>query len=147
MTAHRERYERAAEFTEVVKGLWDSWEDTVLIGDKASGQFTDLDRVHALAHAGHHFKVRGPLNVPRSPRGQPVLIQVGGSEDGRNLAAVYAEAIFSAAQTREDGIAFAEDIRTRARAFGRTDNIVFLPGLGTMLASTEAEVARREQEL
>ena len=145
--AHSERYERAAEFCEVAKQLWDSWEDDALIGDKASARFIDLDRVHAARHEGRYFKVRGPLNVPRSPQGQPVLVQAGGSDDGRNLAARHAEVIFSVAHTQEEALAFASDIRARARKFGRRGPIVFLPGIGTMLASTEAEVKRREEEL
>jgi FMN-dependent oxidoreductase (nitrilotriacetate monooxygenase family) len=147
VTTHRERYARAAEFIEVTKALWDSWEDDALVGDKVTGQFIDTARVHPIQHAGKHFKVRGPLNVPRSPQGQPVLIQAGGSDDGRQLAALHAEAIFSVAQTEPDAIAFAQDIRARARRAGRHDAIVFLPGLATMLASTDAEVKRREQEL
>jgi len=146
-TAHRNRYERAAEFTEVVKALWDSWEDGALIGDKASGSFVDVGRVHAVQHAGPYFKVRGPLNVPRSAQGRPVLIQAGGSHDGRNLAALHAEAIFSVAQTEADGLEFANNIRTRAHRLGRNDPIVVLPGLATMIGSTEAEVKQREQDL
>jgi FMN-dependent oxidoreductase (nitrilotriacetate monooxygenase family) len=147
VTAHRDRYERAAEFSQVVKALWDSWQDDALIGDKATGQFVDVSRVHPIQHAGRHFKVRGPLNVPRSPQGRPVLVQAGGSEDGRNLAALHAEAIFSVAQTEADGLEFARNIRTRAERFGRGDPIVFLPGLATLIGSTEAEVRRREQAL
>lgn len=147
VTAHRERYERAAEFTGVVKALWDSWEDDAFIGDKATGQFVDIARVHPIAHAGRYYTVRGPLNVARSRQGRPVLVQAGGSDDGRNLAALHAEAIFSVAQTEADGLAFAQDIRSRARALGRSDPILLLPGLATMIASSEAELKRREQEL
>lgn len=147
VTAHRERYERAAEFTGVVKALWDSWEDDAFIGDKATGQFVDIARVHPIAHAGRYYAVRGPLNVARSRQGRPVLVQAGGSDDGRNLAALHAEAIFSVAETEADGLAFAQDIRSRARALGRNDPILLLPGLATMIASSEAELKRREQEL
>jgi FMN-dependent oxidoreductase (nitrilotriacetate monooxygenase family) len=147
VTAHRDRYERAAEFSQVVKALWDSWEDGALVGNKATGQFVDVARVHPIEHVGRYYKVRGPLNVPRSPQGRPVLIQAGGSDDGRNLAALHAEAIFSVAQTEAEGLEFALDVRTRARRMGRTDPIVFLPGLATMIGSTEAEVKRREQDL
>jgi FMN-dependent oxidoreductase (nitrilotriacetate monooxygenase family) len=147
VTAHRDRYERAAEFTDVVKALWDSWEDGALVGDKSSGKFVDVRRVHPVQHAGRYFKVQGPLNVPRSPQGRPVLIQAGGSDDGRNLAALHAEAIFSVAQAEADGLEFAHNIRTRAARFGRTEPIVFLPGLATMIGSTEAEVKQRERHL
>jgi alkanesulfonate monooxygenase SsuD/methylene tetrahydromethanopterin reductase-like flavin-dependent oxidoreductase (luciferase family) len=106
----------------------------------------DISRVHHVHHVGQYFKVRGPLTVPRSPQGRPVLIQAGGSEDGRGLAALHAEAIFSVAQTEVEGEEFARDVRARARRFGRDDPIVFLPGLATMIGSTEVEVKRREKQ-
>ncbi len=145
--AHRERYERATEFAEVVIGLWDSWEDGALVADKDSGRFVDTGRVRAIDHAGKHFRVRGPLNVPRTRQGRPVLVQAGGSEDGRELAARHAEAIFSVARTQEEGIAFAADVTARARALGRARGPIYLPGLATLIGSTEAEVKRREEEL
>ncbi|ABQ34686.1 LLM class flavin-dependent oxidoreductase [Bradyrhizobium sp. BTAi1] len=146
--AHASRYERAAEFTAVVKALWDSWEDGALIGDRATARFLDLDRLHAIDHAGPYYKVRGPLNVPRSAQGHPVVLQAGGSGDGRHLAALHAEAIFSVAHTPEEGRAFAADIRSRAAKFGRgPDEILFLPGLSTVIGGTEAEARRREEEL
>lgn len=148
VTAHANRYHRAAEFTDVVKALWDSWEDGALVGDKASGQFIDLDAVHAVNHRGPQFSVRGPLTVPRSPQGRPVIIQAGGSDDGRTLAAQHAEAIFSVATSLAEAVAFAHDVRARAAQYGRrADEIVFLPGLATVIASTEAEAIRREEEL
>jgi FMN-dependent oxidoreductase (nitrilotriacetate monooxygenase family) len=65
--SHRERYERASEFTDISLALWDSWEDDAEIGDKASGVFADSSRIHEISFEGTHFQVRGPLNVPRSP--------------------------------------------------------------------------------
>lgn len=148
VVAHKTRYERAAEFTEIVKALWDSWEDDAFVGDKSAGRFIDTSRVHPVNHVGRHFSVAGPLQLPRSRQGRPVVIQAGGSDDGRDLAARHAEAIFSVAQTIEDGIGYARDVRARARQFGRApDEIVFLPGLTTVIGSTEAEAKRREQEL
>ncbi|MFD2252094.1 FMN-dependent oxidoreductase (nitrilotriacetate monooxygenase family) [Pseudochelatococcus lubricantis] len=147
VVAHRERYERAAEFADVVVKLWDSWEDGALVGDKATGRFVDIGRVHPIDHEGAHFKVRGPLNVPRSRQGRPVLVQAGGSGDGRDLAARHAEAIFSVARTQEEGIAFAADVRARARSLGRTGPIAFLPGLSTLIGATEEDARRREEEL
>lgn len=146
--AHTSRYERAAEFTEIVKALWDSWEDEALIGDRASARFLDLDRLNAIDHVGQHFRVRGPLNVPRSAQGHPVIIQAGGSNDGRHLAALHAEAIFSVAHTQEEALSFASDIRARAARLGRgPDDILFLPGLATVIGGSEAEAKRREEEL
>jgi FMN-dependent oxidoreductase (nitrilotriacetate monooxygenase family) len=104
--------------------------------------------VHAINHRGAHYSVAGPLNVPRSPQGRPVTVQAGGSSDGRDLAAAQAEAVFTLAQTIEEGVAYARDLHTRAAGYGRAgDSIVILPGLATVIGSTEAEAKRRQDEL
>lgn len=145
---HGARYERAREFTDVVHALWDSWEDDAFIGDKASGRFIDVDKVHPISHRGQFYAVEGPLNVPRPPQGRPVTVQAGGSNDGRDFAAGYAEAVFTVAQTIEDGLSYARDLRTRATKYGRAgESIVILPGLATVIADTEAEAKRRQDEL
>lgn len=143
---HGRRYERAAEFTAVVKALWDSWEDDAFIGDAANGRFADPTKVHAIDHAGTFFKVKGPHNVPRSPQGHPVVIQAGGSDDGRDLAARHAEAVFSASQSLDEAIRYRQDLRARAAAYGRPAPLV-LAGLGTIIAGTEAEALERQAEL
>ncbi len=145
---HKSRYDRAKEFTEVVHSLWDSWEDDAFIGEKSTGRFVDTSRVHPINHQGAHYTVAGPLTVPRSPQGRPVTVQAGGSNDGRDFAAAYAEAVFTLAQTVDDGVAYARDLRARAAAYGRPgDSIVVLPGLATVIGSTEAEAKRRQDEL
>ena len=70
--------------------LWDSWSDDAVVLDKAAGVYADTARVRQIEHAGKHFKVRGPLNVQRSPQGWPLLVQAGSSDDGKNLAASVA---------------------------------------------------------
>lgn len=145
---HGARYARAREFTDLVHALWDSWEDDAFLGDTASGRFIDPDKVHAVNHRGTHYAVAGPLTVPRSPQGRPVTFQAGGSEDGRELAAATADAVFSLAQTIDDGVAYARDLRARAARYGRgPDALVILPGLATVIGSTEAEARRRQDEL
>lgn len=145
---HKARYDRAKEFAEVVHALWDSWEDDAFIGDKATARFVDTTKVHSIGHRGAHYTVAGPLNVPRSPQGRPVTVQAGGSSDGRDLAAAQAEAVFTLAQTIDEGVAYARDLRARAAAYGRAgSSIVILPGLATVIGSTEAEAKRRQDEL
>jgi len=145
---HGARYERAGEFADVVKGLWNSWEDGAFVGDQASGVFADENRIHDLNHVGRHYRVQGALNVPRSPQGHPVIVQAGGSDDGRELAARHAEAVFSVANAIPEGKAFADDIRARAARYGRRgDEIVILPGLATVIGATEEEARRREDWL
>ena len=91
---------------DVSVALWDSWEDGAEIGDKAGGRYADPARIHPVDFAGEYFRVRGPLNVPRSPQGRPLLVQAGSSDDGREFAARYAEAVFTAQQTLADAQEF-----------------------------------------
>ncbi|SDY17326.1 FMN-dependent oxidoreductase, nitrilotriacetate monooxygenase family [Amycolatopsis xylanica] len=146
--AHELRYERATEFIEVVKKLWDSWEDDAAVIDKASGVYADTDLIHPIDHVGEHFQVRGPLNVPRPVQGHPLLVQAGSSETGKEYAARYAEAVFTAQQTFEEGKAFYDDVKARLGRHGRTpDEIKILPGISPILGRTEAEAREREAEL
>jgi len=145
---HAQRYARATEFTEVVKALWDSWDDDAFIGDKAAGRFVDPQRVRAIAHEGKFFSVQGPLNLPRPPQGHPVLVQAGASADGRELAARHAEAVFSASQSFEESRDYALGLKERAQALGRgPDAVKVLAGLTTIIGATEAEAIRRRDDL
>ncbi|MFK4446502.1 FMN-dependent oxidoreductase (nitrilotriacetate monooxygenase family) [Caballeronia udeis] len=142
------RYARAEEFVDVVLKLWDSWEDDALIADRASGRYADPARVHAIEHAGHHFQVRGPLNLPRSPQGRPVLVQAGGSEAGVALAARHADAVFTAQTTFEGAQEFYGDIKARAVAQGRhADHLLVLPGLYPVIGGTLAEARQRKADM
>ncbi|CAN7356560.1 LLM class flavin-dependent oxidoreductase [Rhizobacter sp. LjRoot28] len=145
---HGERYRRAAEFVEVVKGLWDSIEDDAFIHDKQSGVYADPDKIHVLDHVGEFYKVRGPLTVPRSPQGHPVIVQAGASEPGRDLAARTAEAIFAAWQTLDDAQSFYRDVKGRAAAIGRDpDHIKILPGVYPVIGRTEQEALDKIEQL
>ena len=145
---HALRYERAAEFVDVLKALWDSWKDDALLADQSRPQFIDKNLISPLAHHGKHFTVQGALNVPRAPQGRPVLIQAGGSEDGIDLAARHADAVFTVAHTLDSAIAYAEKLRHRLHDFGRpADSVLIFPGLVTILGRTEEEAREREHEL
>ncbi|HET9656556.1 MAG TPA: LLM class flavin-dependent oxidoreductase [Kineosporiaceae bacterium] len=145
---HAERYARAAEFVDVVTRLWDSWDDDALVLDQAAGVYADPDKVHAVDHVGERFTVAGPLNVPRPPQGHPVLVQAGSSEDGKEFAARYAEAVFTAQRSLADGQAFYADLKGRLSRYGRSpDQIKILPGISPVLGSTEAEALRLLDEL
>ncbi|MBF6337153.1 LLM class flavin-dependent oxidoreductase [Nocardia abscessus] len=145
---HRLRYEKAAEFVEVATKLWDSWDDDAIVADKALGIHTDAGKVRKIGHHGEFFKVDGPLNVPRSPQGYPVLVQAGSSEDGKNFAARYAEAVFTAQQTLEDGKAFYTDLKQRAVALGRDpETIKILPGIVPVIGDTEEQARELDAEL
>lgn len=144
---HAARYARAEEFVDVVTRLWDSWEDDAVLADVAGGRYADPARIHRIDHVGRHFRVRGPLNAPRSPQGRPVYIQAGSSEDGRGFAARHAEAIFTAHQTLASAQDFYADIKARAAVFGRRpEHIKILPGLSPFIGGTEAEAKALEAE-
>ena len=146
--AHDVRYRIAAEYLDVVQGLWDSWEDEAHVGDKESGVFVDPDKLHRLDHKGEFFQVRGPLNIKRSVQGQPVIFQAGASEDGRNFAAKRADAIFAGAATLEEAQEYYRDVKARARGFGRDPQALYvLPGIGPVVGATEAEAEAKYQEL
>ena len=145
---HARRYGRAAEFHDVVTGLWDSWEDGALLRDKTSGLYMDRDLVHHLDHDGPHFRVRGPLNVTRSPQGWPVVAQAGSSEAGRELAARTADVVFTAQTQLPEAQAFYNDVKARAARHGRApESILVMPGITPVIGATMAEAQARYDEL
>lgn len=146
--AHADRYARATEFADVVLGLWDTWEDDALLYDKDSGRFFDPDKLHMLNHKGERFTVRGPLNIPRTPQGHPVVVQAGSSEPGMELAAKCAEVVFTAQPKLEDGIAFYAELKGRLAKHGRsTDSLKIMPGLSPVVGRTREEAEAKFQEL
>lgn len=145
---HALRYERAAEFLDVTKELWDSWLDDAPVIDRERGVYSEEGAVRAIGHRGIHFRVDGPLNVQRSPQGHPLLVQAGSSEDGKEFAARYAEAVFTAQQTLADGQTFYKDLKSRLAKYGRTpDQLKILPGICPIIGGTEAEALALEDEL
>jgi FMN-dependent oxidoreductase (nitrilotriacetate monooxygenase family) len=140
------RYGRALEHVRVARGLWSSYEEGAFPRDKEAGVFFDRTRQHALHHTGEHFSVVGPLNLDRSPQGEPVIFQAGDSEEGRTLGASIGEGIFTIARSFEQGQAFYREIKERAAAAGRDPNdVLVLPGLGVRLADTDEEAWAAEE--
>jgi N-acetyl-S-(2-succino)cysteine monooxygenase len=143
-----ERYKRAREYVQVVKGLWDSWDEDSFPRDRESGVFFKWDKMHTLDHNGEYFRVRGPLNVPRSPQGQPVIIQAGASEEGRELAAETAEVIFAASAELSKAQEFYKDVKGRMARFGREpDDVKILPGMSVFVAPTLQEAKDKHDYL
>lgn len=146
--AKDQRYIRAREFAEVVMGLWDSWDDDAFERNRDSGIFFDPKKMHTLNHVGDHFKVKGPLNVARSPQGRPVLVQAGASHDGKQLAAETAEVVFTATPTIEEGRAFYSDLKSRMAAFGREpDELKIMPGFFVTVGDTQEEAQEKREVL
>lgn len=145
---HDERYRMAHEFVEVVKGLWDSWDDDAFVYDREGGRFFNPESLHRLNHEGKYFKSRGPLNVPRAPQGYPVIFQAGISDAGKELAAATAEGVFSGELTIEGSQKHYADIKSRMGRYGRaTDELRVMPGLTAIVGRTAAEARDKEEEL
>ncbi|MBR0648575.1 LLM class flavin-dependent oxidoreductase [Roseomonas terrae] len=145
---HGLRYERAAEFFEVVAGLWRSWDPDAILRDKDSGRYFDPAGMHVLRHEGRFFKVRGPLNVAASPQGRPIVAQAGTSGPGRDLAARIADLTFTAQTEIPAARAHREEMRERARGHGRSpDAIKVMPGLNFIVAETESEARAQHEHL
>ena len=137
---HAQRYARAREFHDVVDGLWNSWDADAFVNDKAGAVQHDPARLHRLDHKGEHFSVAGPLNVARSPQGRPVVVQAGGSEAGRALAAATADVVFTAQPSLAPAQAFYRDMKTRAAQAGRDpDSIRIMPGIFAVVGGSESE--------
>ena len=145
---HTDRYGRAEEFVDVVLGLWNTWDDDAVVIDRASGQFSKPDGFRPLNHTGAHFAVRGPLNISRTPQGQPVLVQAGSSGPGKRLAARTAEIVFTANQTLAEAVEFYGDLKERMAGFGRArDDLKVMPGLFPVVGRSEAEARAKFEAL
>ena len=143
-----DRYARAEEFYEVVTALWDSWAPDAFPQDKATGQYLDPARVAPIDHAGSQFQVKGPLSLPPTPQGRPVVFMAGQSAPGMELAAKYADALFGAGSTREDCIAAYADIKGRMAKYGRDPSTLkILPGISIFTGPTTAEAEQLYEEL
>lgn len=145
---HADRYRRAETAVDIVRDLWDSFEDDAVVADKAAGQFFDPEMVQAADHVSSGFAVRGPLNVPRSPQGQPVIVQAGASDAGRRLAARVGEVVFTAQNDIEAACSFRDEIHRRAIDCGRDPaGLRVLPGVVPILGETELAASAAEKRL
>ena len=141
---HSLRYDIADEHLSVVQGLWDSWEDDAFVRDKESGQYFDKEKMHELNYEGEFFKIQGPLNIERSPQGQPIIFQAGASPKGSAFAARNADAVFTNASTLEKAQKTYADLRQQAADNGRNpDEIKVFPTLQPIVGKDHDEVRER----
>ncbi len=145
---HALRYQIADEYLAVTQGLWDSWDDDAFVRDRDSGRFFDRTKLHPLDHKGRFFQVAGPLNIGRSPQGQPVIFQAGASDDGIGLAGKYADAVFTHAPTLDDTRLYRRRVRDSAVAQGRqAADVKVYPGIGPIVGATVAEAEAKYQRI
>jgi FMN-dependent oxidoreductase (nitrilotriacetate monooxygenase family) len=143
---HGLRYERAGEFVDVVRKLWNTWDDDAFVRDRASGRYFEPMRMHVIHHEGKFFKVDGALNIARSPQGHPVIIQAGASDTGRELAARTAEVVFASDSNPESAKAGYNDLKGRMAKYGRDpDSLKILAGLPVIVGRTPQEAEHKHR--
>lgn len=141
---HDRRYARAREFLDVVRGLWDTWEDDAFIYDKANARMFEPSKFHVLDHQGEFFKVHGALNMARPPQGSPVIFQAGASDTGKAFAAETAEVVFGTGATMEEALAFYRDLKGRMPAYNRhPDALKILSGVSIVVGDSEAHAREK----
>lgn len=142
------RYRRATEFVDVVKELWDSWDDGAVIADRASGEWVDRSKLHPIDHVGEFYKVQGPLNMRPAPQRHPVLAQAGSSGPGMELGSSVADMIYTAQPNLEPSIEFYANFKKMAAAKGRNpDHVKIVPGILPIIGDTEKEAWELADEL
>jgi FMN-dependent oxidoreductase (nitrilotriacetate monooxygenase family) len=144
---HDERYDVADEFTDVVTRLWEAWEPDAVVLDRETPMFAHGSKVHPINHVGKYFKVRGPLNAPRSPQGRVPICQAGGSPRGQEFASKWAETIITNAVTVDGMKTFRADVRRRAVAHGRDPDTIKVLFLAYPIVDTTMEAARDRRRL
>jgi FMN-dependent oxidoreductase (nitrilotriacetate monooxygenase family) len=141
---HELRYEIADEYLEVIKGLWDSWDDDAFLRNRETGVYADKTKLHTLSHKGRFFRVEGPLNISRSKQGQPVVFQAGASDSGIRLAGKHADAVFTNGGPIDDAKVFYKQVKQSAIAQGRrAAEIGIYPGIGPVVGATAEEAERK----
>ena len=141
---HAERYKRAREFYDVVTGLWDSFADDAFVRDVDAGLYFDPAKMHVLNHKGKYLSVRGPLNIARPVQGWPLIVQAGASDDGRQLAAETAEAVFTGGGSLADSQKLYADIKGRAEKAGRNpEHLKILPGAFVVVGDSVEEAKEK----
>lgn len=141
---HDERYAKAREFVEVVRELWDTWEDDAFVYDHDAGLTFLPEKFHATRHHGAFFNVEGGLNIARPPQGRPVIIQAGASEVGKELAAETAELVFGPSADMASAVDFYRDLKGRLAKYGREpDSLKIVSGISIVLGESEEHARAR----
>lgn len=143
-----ERYQRAHEVIQIVQALWGSWAEDAWIANPATGRFADPSKVQPVNLQGEYVASRGPLPIPPSEQGQPVLFSAGGGEYGLTIAGRYASGVIGSTFTIDDARAQREAARRAAVNAGRDpDEIKFFAGLMPAIAPTVQEAVERRMLL
>lgn len=143
-----ERYEQAHEFIQIVQRLWGSWEEDALLLDVENGKFADMDKIQPVNLIGEYVQSRGPLPIPPSKQGQPVIFTAGGSEETLKIVGRYGNGLYTNPFDMKTAIVYREIFRTGAQRFGRNpDEIKVFPGIIPSIASSKEEALERRRQL
>ena len=146
--SRQERYEQAHEFIQIVQGLWGSWEEDALLLDVENGKFADMDKIQPVNLAGNYVQSRGPLPIPPSKQGQPVIFTAGGSEETLKILGRYANGLYTNPYDMKTASVYREIFREGAKKFGRDPNeIKVFPGIIPSIAPTKEEALERRRQL
>ncbi|MGO3327061.1 LLM class flavin-dependent oxidoreductase [Gordonia sp. (in: high G+C Gram-positive bacteria)] len=138
----RALFDEARDYVEVLRRLWDSWEDDAEIRDVATGRFIDRHKLHYIDFDGPHFSVRGPSITPRPPQGHPPVAALAHSAPGYELIGSSAEIGFVTPHSQSDAEAIVADIRSAQHAAGRSDDTVHVFGELVVVLDDTVEAAR-----
>src|ERR1700687_560460 len=146
---HDLRYEIANEVVDVVKGLWDTWDQDAIVADKTTGVFLDKSKVHPLDHKGRFYSVKGPLNIEHCPHGNPLIVQAGGSPPGQELSARTADLVFSVVNGHQPSAKAAyDDLKRRLAKYGRApEPLPILPGVMPIIGETNEQAKEQLDKL
>ena len=141
-----ERDKHSALFVDIVKSLWDSWENDAIVANKTTGIFAHPEKIHAVNHESEWFSVKGPLNIARPPQGHPVIIQAGQSDAFKERAARSADIIFTMLNTLSEAQVFYQNVKSRLVKYGRSkSDLLIMPGLQIIVGKTEKEAYEKQQ--
>ncbi|OMF65426.1 NtaA/DmoA family FMN-dependent monooxygenase [Paenibacillus sp. FSL R5-0766] len=144
----QERYDKAHESIQIVQALWGSWEPDAWTLDVEGGEYADMDKIQPINLQGQYYASRGPLPIPPSEQGQPVIFQAGGGGEGLELAGKYASGVYANPYDITSAREHRQAIRQSAARFGRNpDDIKMFAGFMFSLASTEEEALDRRKQL
>jgi len=145
---HDLRYDRAEEFLDIVTGHWRSWKHDALIGNRTTGKFIDPNRVSRLDFQGQWFRSRGPFTIPRSPQGEPVLIQAGQSGRGQSFAAKWSDLVFVIYPDLDHGRQAYSRFKAHVEQSGRDPNSVSVtPAVYTIVGETRSQAEDMRAEI
>jgi alkanesulfonate monooxygenase SsuD/methylene tetrahydromethanopterin reductase-like flavin-dependent oxidoreductase (luciferase family) len=142
-----DQFDETADYVEVVRRLWDSWEDDAEIRDVATGRFIDRDKLHYVDFAGRWFSVKGPSITPRPPQGQPIVAALAHNTVAFRLVARVGDVAFVTPKSSAQVVDIVTEIRNERSDAGRSDDAIHVFGDLVVLLDDDHEsaIARRRR--